>query len=189
MQCTLCPEATCPEARRCSLNNVDRCTLACRAPAHVCLRCFMMRATFVAIAQAGSLLGATCHSTPTPSSAAQTKGKGKKIKNLLQATTNPMKQCHKLAVNGKWVTKVCTCSSLPRFYCDDGCFLKAQWVRRDPRTRCSRECGGGWQTYNYRCEGYWYQQTCGGSWSQLSAIYVMRITCYPLEVELAQRLF
>jgi len=134
---------------------------------------------------------ATLTTPPTACAAdrVRTKGKGKKIKNLLQATTNPMKQCHKLAVNGKWVTKVCTCSSLPRFYCDDGCFLKAQWVRRDPRTRCSRECGGGWQTYNYRCEGYWYQQTCGGSWSQLSAIYVMRITCYPLEVELAQRLF
>ncbi|KAF5832338.1 hypothetical protein DUNSADRAFT_11780 [Dunaliella salina] len=46
-------------------------------------------------------------------------------------------------------------------YCDDGCTGKAEWVKKDSRTSCSRECGGGTQKFNFACRGYWDQATCG----------------------------
>ncbi|KAF5829614.1 hypothetical protein DUNSADRAFT_15833 [Dunaliella salina] len=44
--------------------------------------------------------------------------------------------------------------------CDDGCVGKAEWVKKDPKAPCSKECGGGTQKFYFKCEGYWDQATC-----------------------------
>ncbi|GFH18869.1 A disintegrin and metalloproteinase with thrombospondin motifs 13, partial [Haematococcus lacustris] len=61
--------------------------------------------------------------------------------------------------------------------CDDGCTGKAKWVELPSgRGACSAACGGGRQTRNFQCLGY-YDPGCGGTPTQCA----QPVTCYDFQ--------